>query len=137
MDSGFVLRTPRNDDAGLESLPVPRFSSAMFTIFRGGQSGAWRVTRLTPVKGTGLMRTPALSSVTSSSIALPILPALTSWRVAGIASHVRYTERAEKEQLAAVQARLRRPPATRAALIPLKKTAARGGRTQEERRPGF
>jgi hypothetical protein len=74
----------------------------MFTIFRGGQSGAWRVTRLAPVKGAGLTRTPALSSVYSASIALPILPALTSWRLAGVASHVRYTERAEKEQLTAV-----------------------------------
>jgi len=109
----------------------------MFTIFRGGQSGAWRVTRLTPIKGAGLMRTPALSSVTSSSIALPILPALTSWRVAGIASHVRYTERAEKEQLAAVQARLGRPEATCAALIPIKKSAAWWELTQEERRQIF
>jgi chlorite dismutase len=109
----------------------------MFTIFRGGQSGAWRVTKLAPVKGAGLMRTPALSSVTSSSIALPILPALTSWRVAGIASHVRYTERAEKDQLAAVQARLGRPEATSAALIPIKKSAAWWELTQEERRQIF
>ena len=109
----------------------------MFTIFRGGQSGAWRVTRLTPVKGAGLARTPALSSVSSSSIALPILPALTSWRLAGVASHVRYTERAEKEQLAAVQARLGRPEATCAALIPIKKSAAWWELTQEERRQIF
>jgi chlorite dismutase len=109
----------------------------MFTIFRGGQSGAWRVTRLTPVKGTGLARTPALSSVYSSSIALPILPALTTWRLAGVASHTRYTERAEKEQLAAVQAKLGRPEATCAALIPIKKSAAWWELTQEERRQIF
>ena len=109
----------------------------MFTIFRAGQSGAWRVMRLTPVKGTGLARTPALSSVSSSSIALPILPALTTWRVAGVASHVRYTERAEKEQLAAVPARLGRPEATCAALIPIKKSAAWWELTQEERRQIF
>ena len=109
----------------------------MFTIFRGGQSGAWRVTQLTPVKGLGLMRTPALSSVSSSSIALPILPALTSWRLAGVASNVRYTERAEKEQLVAVQARLGRPEATCAALIPIKKSAAWWDLTQEERRQIF
>jgi chlorite dismutase len=109
----------------------------MFTIFRGGQSGAWRVTRLAPVKGAGLTRTPALSSVYSASIALPILPALTSWRLAGVASHVRYTERAEKEQLAAVQARLGRPEATCAALIPIKKSAAWWELTQEERRQIF
>ena len=109
----------------------------MFTVFRGGQSGAWRVTRLAPVKGAGLARTPALSSVYSASIALPILPALTSWRVAGVASHVRYTERAEKEQLTAVQPRLGRPEATCAALIPIKKSAAWWELTQEERRQIF
>jgi chlorite dismutase len=89
------------------------------------------------VKGTGLARTPALSSVSSSSIALPILPALTTWRLAGVASHVRYTERAEKEQLAAVPARLGRPEATCAALIPIKKSAAWWELTQEERRQIF
>ena len=122
---------------GLESLPVPRFSSAMFTIFRGGQSGAWRVTKFAPVKGATLVRTPALSTVTSASIALPILPGLTSWRLAGVAGHARYTERAEKDQLAAVQAKLGRPEATCAALIPIKKSTAWWELTQEERRQIF
>ena len=109
----------------------------MFTVFRGGQSGAWRVTRLAAVKGAGLARTPAISVVHSSSIALPILPALTSWRVAGVASHLRYTERAEKDQLIAVQAGLGRPDATSAALIPIRKSAAWWDLTQEERRQIF
>ena len=109
----------------------------MFTVFRGGQSGAWRVTRVAPVKGAGLARTPALSVVHSLSIALPILPSITSWRVAGVASHVRYVERAEKDQLVAVQAGLGRPEATSAALIPIKKSAAWWELTQEERRQIF
>ena len=33
----------------------------MFTVFRGGQSGAWRVKRLAAVKGESLAPTPALS----------------------------------------------------------------------------
>ena len=109
----------------------------MFTVFRGGQSGAWRVTRLAPVKGASLARTPALSSIYSASIALPILPSLTSWRLAGVASHVRYTERAEKNQLIEAQAPLGRPEATCAALIPIKKSAAWWELTQEERRQIF
>jgi chlorite dismutase len=109
----------------------------MFTIFRGGQSGAWRVTQFAPVKGAALAQTPALSSVYSASIALPILPSTNSWRLAGVASHVRYAERAEKEQLAAVQAGLGRPEATCAALIPIKKSAAWWDLTQEERRKIF
>jgi len=109
----------------------------MFTVFRGGQSGAWRLTRLTPVKGASLARTPALSSIYSASIALPILPSLTSWRLAGVASHVRYTERTEKNQLIEAQAPLGRPEATCAALIPIKKSAAWWELTQEERRQIF
>ena len=109
----------------------------MFTVFRGGQSGAWRVTRTAAVKGTALARTPALSVVHSLSIALPILPSITSWRLAGVTSHVRFVERAEKDQLVAVQAELGRPEATSAALIPIKKSAAWWELTQEERRQIF
>ena len=108
-----VRFAPRND--GGESLNRIRFRASMppcSRYFRGGQSGAWRVTRVAPVKGAGLARTPALSVVHSLSIALPILPSITSWRLAGVASHVRYVERAEKDQLVAVQAGLGRPEAT-------------------------
>lgn len=109
----------------------------MFTVFRGGQSGAWRVTRLAVVKGAGLARTPSLSVVHSNSIALPILPSLTSWRLAGVTSHLRYTERAEKTELDARPAAIGRPEATCAALIPIKKSAAWWNLTQEERREIF
>src|SRR5215468_5509364 len=104
--------TSNQDDTRLESRPVPRFHVPMFTIFRGGQSGAWRVTRVTPVKGAGLAATPSLSVVHSLSIALPILPSPTSWRLAGVTSHVRYVERAEKEQLAAAHAEIGRAEAS-------------------------
>jgi chlorite dismutase len=109
----------------------------MFTTFRGAQSGAWRVTLLSPVKGEALASVPALSITHSPSIALPILPSAASWRLAGVASHVRYVERGEKEQLAAVQAPLGRKEATCAALIPIRKSAAWWELTQEERRKIF
>src|SRR3954452_21049873 len=110
---------------------------AMFTTFRGGQSGAWRVVPQAAVKGAGLLSTPSLSIVESTSIALPILPSQTSWRLAGVASHGRYVERAEKERLVPVQAGLGRPEATLAALIPIKKSQAWWDLTQEERRKIF
>ena len=84
----------------------------MFTTFRGGQSGDWRVTSIAAVKGETLAHVPALSVTASEAIALPLLPSQTSWRLAGVTSHVRYVERAEKEQLAAAQAGLGRPEAT-------------------------
>jgi chlorite dismutase len=109
----------------------------MFTTFRGGQSGGWRVTSMARVKGESLPRVAALSVIQGEAIALPLLPSATSWRLAGVASHVRYVERSEKEALAAVQAGLGRPEATHAALIPIGKSAAWWELTQEERRKIF
>jgi chlorite dismutase len=109
----------------------------MFITFRGGQSGGWRVASVAPVKGEALALVPALSVISSEAIALPLLPSQTSWRLAGVASHVRYTDRAEKEQLAAVQAGLGRKEATCAALIPIRKNADWWELTQEERRRIF
>ncbi len=109
----------------------------MFTIFRGGQSGGWRVTSLLPITGESLPSVPALSVVKNSAIALPLLPSPTSWRVAGVASHARYVERAEKTQLAEAEAGLGRIEATCAALIPIKKSSAWWELTQEERRQIF
>jgi chlorite dismutase len=109
----------------------------MFTTFRGGQSGAWKVTLLAAVKGQTLASVPALSVVRSAAIALPLLPSQTSWRLAGVASYLRYTERAEQVQLEAAQAGLGRPEASCAALIPIKKSSAWWELTQEERRQIF
>jgi chlorite dismutase len=109
----------------------------MFITFRGGQSGGWRVASVARVTGETLALVPALSVILSEAIALPLLPSQTSWRLAGVASHVRYTDRAEKEQLAAVQAGLGRKEATCAALIPIRKNADWWELTQEERRRIF
>ncbi len=94
----------------------------MFTTFRGGQTGAWRITALLPVKGDALPPVTAISITSGAAIALPLLASQTSWRVAGVASHLRYAERAE---------------ATCAALIPIRKSSAWWELTQEERRSIF
>ena len=109
----------------------------MFTTFRGGQSGAWRITALSPVTGEALAPVASLSVVHSAAIALPLLPSQTSWRLAGVVSHPRYVERAEKLQLTELQAELGRIEAGSAALIPIKKSAAWWELTQEERRRIF
>ncbi|MCC8943051.1 chlorite dismutase family protein [Bradyrhizobium sp. Arg68] len=109
----------------------------MFTTFRGGQSGGWKVTSIARIKGETLPKVAALSVIASEAIALPLLPSQTAWRLAGVASHLRYTEKAEKEQLAAVQAGLGRSEATQAALIPIRKSAAWWELTQDERRQIF
>jgi chlorite dismutase len=109
----------------------------MFTTFRGGQSGAWRITSLAPVKGQPLPPVNSLSVVHSEAIALPLLPSPTSWRLAGVVSHARYVERTERMQLEEVQAELGRPEASRAALIPIKKSSAWWELTPGERRHIF
>jgi chlorite dismutase len=109
----------------------------MFTTFRGGQSGAWRITSLARVKGAPLAQVASLSVVHSRAIALPLLPSQTSWRLAGVASHLRYVERAEKARLEAARAGPGRPEAACAALIPIRKSPAWWELTQEERRRIF
>jgi chlorite dismutase len=109
----------------------------MFTTFRGGQSGGWRVTSLGPVKGETLAPVRSLSIINAAAIALPLLPSQTSWRLAGVTSHLRYVERAEKVLLESAQAGLGRAEASCAALIPIRKSAAWWELTQEERRQIF
>src|SRR5258708_15682383 len=109
----------------------------MFASLMGGQSGAWQITSLLTVKGETLAPVRSLSITSAAAIALPLLPSRRSWRLAGVASHLRYVERAEKTQLAAVQAGLGRPEATYAALIPIRKSSAWWELTQEERRQIF
>jgi hypothetical protein len=109
----------------------------MFTTFRGGQSGAWRVISILPVKGEPLPPVASLSVVHSAAIALPLLPSLTSWRLAGVTSHARHVERAERVLLEEVQAGLGRPEANCAALIPIRKSSAWWELTPSERRAIF
>ena len=109
----------------------------MFTTFRGGQSGGWRITALVPVKGEPLAPMRSLSVIHAAAIALPLVPSPNAWRLAGVASHLRYVERAEKTRLAEVPASLGRVEASRAALIPIRKSAAWWELTQEERRRIF
>jgi hypothetical protein len=92
---------------------------------------------MSPVTGEPLPFVPALSVTDSEAVSLPLVPSRHAWRLVGVASSLRYTERAEKQQLNAVQAVLGRSEATSAALIPIRKSAAWWELTQEERRRIF
>jgi chlorite dismutase len=109
----------------------------MFTTFRGGKTGAWQVLSIAPVTGETLPTTPALSVTHADTITLPLVPVAGTWRLAGVASHVRYVERLEKIALSKVQAGLGRAEATRAALIPIRKNNAWWLMSQNERRRIF
>ena len=106
----------------------------MFTVFKSGDKGGWRVVSVAPVIGDSLAAASHLDIAGAATI-----PARshTPWQLTGVASYVRYVERPEKTALASVQAGLGRKEATRAALIPIRKSSTWWDLTQEERRKIF
>jgi chlorite dismutase len=99
------------------------------TTFVGGLSGPWRVLSIVPAKGDALGWAPRLEI--HESLATPID---VSWILRGVRSHLRYVERSEKTRLDELSPPLGRPEATRAALIPIRKSAAWWDLPQDERR---
>lgn len=102
--------------------------------FAGAETGAWRVASLAPVRGAALPNVPYLDV---SSADERKSTAAAAWKLHGLISNLRYATRAELADLRAVQEPLGRLHATRAALIPIKKTAAWWGLAQDERRAIF
>ena len=98
-------------------------------VFSGGARGQWRVVGITAIAG------PSLAPV--AALAIDSSQAETLWQLRGFTSNARYTSRAERDALAAVQADLGRPEATHAALIPIRKSAAWWAVAQDERRAIF
>jgi len=100
--------------------------------FVGGSSGRWRVTRHDTIVG-GPLPTVRYLEVVSGAAA----PQSAAWVLRGITSNERYVTRDEKSELVARQEGLGRPTARCAALIPIQKSAAWWGQTQDERRKIF
>lgn len=106
--------------------------NSRISSFLGGNSGAWRVTRMDTIIGEPL---PAVRFVM-------IVPGAVSegdaaWILRGITSNERYVTRDEKSELVAKQEGLGRPAARCAALIPIKKSAAWWTLSQDDRRKIF
>src|SRR3989475_8070213 len=99
------------------------------TWFIGGKIGSWRAVRVDPVVGVPLARISRLE-VTEREAQPPI----GDWVLRGVMSFERYVTRAERSLLEARQGSLGRPSATRAALIPVRKSAAWWDLPQDERR---
>ena len=107
----------------------------LLATFAAGSTGAWRIDTIEVVKGDPLAR-HAMLSVAETEGPGPA-PAADGWVLRGTTSNARYTTRRETDSLQAVQAGLRRPGATRAALIPIRKSAAWWALAQDERRAVF
>lgn len=103
----------------------------LFVTFVAGTSGAWRVERLGAVIGDGLPMAGFLDVAESDRIPQR---AEGLWQLTGVTSNTRYTNRTEVATLVGVQEGLNRPQATRAALIPIRKSEAWWALAQDERR---
>ncbi len=107
----------------------------LHVTFAGGDAGPWRVESLHPVVGEGL---PAVSRLASrdGAITSPTTAraAGSAWELRGVTSYERYMHACERDALIALQPPLGRREATRAALIPITKSAEWWTMPQDARR---
>lgn len=104
-------------------------NSPLLVVFAGGDAGAWDIERMTATAGPPM---PAASKLSVTNGANTTAGGL--WSLCGVVSSLRYTTSKEAAQLAAKQPPLSRPEATKAALIPIRKSAQWWGMAQDERR---
>src|SRR5215831_6404033 len=102
----------------------------LLVTFASGASGIWRIDRIDAVLGEAL---PMTSRLTVSEDKAGSITGNPVWILRGTTSNTRYTTRAEENALAAVQQGLQRRHATKAALIPIRKTEAWWALAQDER----
>ena len=112
---------------------VPSSLPRLFT-FVGTDQGPWAVRSARTLMGDSLPPAPCLQVVEGTPVRPPRGAA---WALSGITSNERYVERHEKVALVGAQAGLGRAEATRAALIPIRKSSAWWALTQDERRAVF
>ena len=94
----------------------------LLVSFPAGASGSWQINRIDTVIGDGPPAADRLA-VLEGSEALPA-NRQARWVLRGVTSNTRYTNRSEVDALISRQQGLSRPQATRAALIPIRKTEA-------------
>lgn len=111
----------------------------MLVTFVGGVSGRWQVIDVVGVRGEALPLVERLA-VYEAAEQQPTSPgggSSSAWSLRGVVSHQRYTTLTEQHELGARSPALGRPEATRAALIPIRKTPQWWGLAQDERRALF
>ena len=127
VESGCPTNENGNGDAG------PIYGSALSpATFVAGSQGAWKIERVVAVSGEVLAAADWLD-VQERIVASPG----GTWSLRGVAGQARYAERKETVVLDAESLRLGRPDATRAALIPIKKSSQWWAMPQDERRVIF
>ena len=102
-------------------------------VFAGGNEGTWRVRSVSEVVGEPLPIVDRLAVLEGARGARPGA----TWALLGVVGHERYVEGREHEDLTACSPSLGRPEATRAALIPIRKSEVWWALPQDERRAIF
>jgi hypothetical protein len=103
--------------------------------FAGGSEGRWGIERLDTVAGSPLAPARRLEVIERPGAARPAADAV--WVLRGVTSNERYATAGEHRELAARQQPLDRAQASRAALIPVRKSEAWWDLAQDERRRIF
>jgi len=106
----------------------------LLVTFIGGVEGAWRVERVVAVRGAGLPPAGRLDVIEGNA---PAASAGDGWSLRGVTSNLRYTTEAERLALQTRQPPLGRASATKAALIPVRKSDRWWSLAQDERRAIF
>jgi chlorite dismutase len=108
--------------------------TSLLHTFVGGTAGRWRVERMRVIVGQTLPSVPRLSILEGNQTATQ---EGSTWLLRGVTSYERYIHKTERSALLVQQAELGRFEATRAALIPIKKSTAWWELAQDERRAIF
>lgn len=106
----------------------------LLVTFAAGATGSWWIDRIDAVVGDRLPTADRLAVIEGWEAQTP---ARTGWILRGVTSNTRYTTHSEVDALVASQEGLSRPQATKAALIPIRKTEAWWALAQDERRAIF
>lgn len=106
----------------------------LFVAFVAGPTGRWKIDSVNPVTGDTLPLAERLDIVESSELQSGLFG---KWVLRGVTSNTRYSNHTEVSTMKARQEELGRPQATRAALIPIRKTAEWWSLAQDERRDVF
>ena len=109
-------------------------TSPLIVSFAAGVAGRWTIDRISSVIGEGLASAPRLEVIEGRDT---LGDRVDVWSLRGTTSNSRYTTHAEKQVMTAQQEGLGRQTATRAALIPIRKTDAWWSLSQDERRAIF
>jgi Chlorite dismutase len=124
----------RLQEAALSQASPLSAAPSLLVSFEAAGIGPWRIDSITPIMGQALASALRLNVIEGRD-ASERPPAV--WTLLGATSNTRYTTRDEVSQLTAKQAGLTRSSATRAALIPIRKTESWWAMAQDERRAVF